>query len=310
MLAGRLNHITHIIQTMPKIILSLLIIWTAIFPVTNALSQSVVNEKGLDIVEWNECGDKAVSMARENMAKDGITPSNEGVAGAFAIAGYAKWDVIFEKCGGKPTDGSLTDEMKDFLNKKCADNKDNAVNSLVAGDFYPYSDKSKLIKNAEQFCTIVYNQNKKSVTSLESKWSYSSSEDPMTSKNIKLAEVPSENTVEFGFPYTGKQVGNLIIRNHPTHGLEVIFMIGNGQIFCNSYSSCNIQIRFDDKKLENWKAIGPADNSNKMLFFENKKKFLKKLSSSKVIRIKVPFFQQGEPVFRISCWRPEYGYGE
>lgn len=294
---SRVNHITHIIQTMIKIILSLLITVIVIFPVTNALSQSVVNEKGLDIKEWDECGDKAISKARENMTKNGTILSNNDVDAAFAIAGYAKWDVIFENCGGKPTDGSLTNEIKDFLNKECADNKDNAVNLLIAGDLYPYSDKSMLIKNAEQFCTIVYNQNKLSATSLESKWSYRSSEDQMTGKNIKFAEVPSENIVEFGFPYTGKQVGKLIIRNHPSHGLEVIFLIGKGQILCNSYSGCNIQIRFDNKKTENWKAIGPADNSNKMLFFENKKKFLNKLASSKVIRIQVPFFQQGEPVF-------------
>ncbi len=283
---------------MLKIILSLIIFGMALFPVSNALSESVVNEKGLDVREWKECGDKAISKTPEDMVQKRNKTTIDESAGAFdAVVGYGKWDVIFKKCGGKPTDGTLTNEMKDVLNKECTDNKYNAVNMLIAGDFYPYSDNSKLIKNAEKLCASIYDKNNKATASLQSKWSYGSSDDPMTSKKIKFAEVSSENTVEFGFPYTGQQVGKLIIRNHPAHGVEVMFVIGNGQVLCNSYSGCNIQIRFDDKKAENWKAIGPADNSNKILFISNDKAFIKKLSSTKVVRLKVPFYQEGEPVF-------------
>lgn len=131
----------------------------------------------------------------------------------------------------------------------------------------------------------------------EPKWSYRSSDDPMSSKSIKFAEVPSENIVDFDFPYSGKQVGKLIIRQHPAHGTEVMFMIEKGQILCNSYAGCNVQVRFDEKKAEKWKALGPADHSNKVLFIQNEKAFIRKLLSSKTIRVQVPFYQEGEPVF-------------
>lgn len=134
-------------------------------------------------------------------------------------------------------------------------------------------------------------------TNSQSKWTYGSSNDPMTSKSILFAELSSENMVDFSFPYSGQHLGGLLLRDHPAHGTEVMFVIAKGQILCNTFSGCSIEVRFDDKKAEKWKANGPADNSNNILFIKNPKTFIKKLLSSNKVLIKVPFYQQGEPVF-------------
>jgi hypothetical protein len=135
------------------------------------------------------------------------------------------------------------------------------------------------------------------VTSPEDKWSYQSNEDSMTSKPVRYAAIESENTVEFDFPYTGSQRGTLTLRQHPTHGFDVIFTIQKGQLLCQSYQDCQIRVRFDEDQPEAWSAVGPSDNSTTAILLHSESRFLQRLRKAKTVRIQVPVYQEGSPSF-------------
>ena len=135
---------------------------------------------------------------------------------------------------------------------------------------------------------------------LAAKWSYDTSEDAMTSKIKRRASIESENTVSFAFPYQGEQHGTLILRDHPTHGRDVMFSIERGQLLCRSYEDCQIRVRFDGGSPQRWSAIGPSDNSSTLIFLRNEVRFIQLLRKSKVVRLQVPVYQQGEPVFEFN----------
>jgi len=132
---------------------------------------------------------------------------------------------------------------------------------------------------------------------LAEKWSYSSREDPMSSRKVTHASIESENSVSFGFPYSGPQQGTLTIRNHPTQGVDVIFSIARGQILCQSYTDCTIRVRFNESNAERWSAVGPVDNSSTVIFLRSEQRFIQRLRGAKVLRLQIPFYQEGAPIF-------------
>lgn len=132
---------------------------------------------------------------------------------------------------------------------------------------------------------------------LARKWSYHKSVDPMTSAATRTANIASENAVNFGFPYQGAQHGTLIIRDHPSHGKDVILKIERGQILCQSYQDCEIRIRFDEGSATTWRAVGPSDNSSTTIFLRNQATFRQRMRSAKVVRIQAPIYEEGIPIF-------------
>lgn len=144
------------------------------------------------------------------------------------------------------------------------------------------------------------------VQRLAEKWTYRVNEDPMTSRKSRYASIESENTVEFAFPYQGSQRGTLTLRDHPTYGRDVIFSIERGQLLCQSYDDCQIRVRFDEGNPERWNAVGPSDNSNTSIFIRNQARFAQKLRAAKVVRLQVPVYQQGEPMFEFQVGGFDY----
>lgn len=131
---------------------------------------------------------------------------------------------------------------------------------------------------------------------LAAKWSYRVDDDPMTSRKARYASIQSENTLNFDFPYQGEQHGRLILRDHPSHGRDVMILIDKGQILCPSYDDCTIRVRFDEGNPQRWSAAGSADNSTTVIFLRNEGGFIQKLRGAKVVRIQIPVYQEGEPM--------------
>lgn len=129
------------------------------------------------------------------------------------------------------------------------------------------------------------------------KWSYSSDIDPMTSRTSRHARIRSENTISLDFPYEGEQYATLTLRNHPSHGRDVILSIEQGQFLCSSYDGCRVRIRFDEGAAQTWSAIGPSDHSTTVLFIRNFNSFFSHLRGSKVIRIQAEIYEAGAPTF-------------
>ena len=75
--------------------------------------------------------------------------------------------------------------------------------------------------------------------------------------------------MEFGFPYGGKQHGQLTLRRHPRFGRNVIFNIERGQLMCPSYDGCTVLVRFDDAPPASFSAMPPSDHSNETIFLRD-----------------------------------------
>jgi len=132
---------------------------------------------------------------------------------------------------------------------------------------------------------------------LGQQWNYEAQENKMTGGDTRHATVLSSNTVNFGSPYAGEQHGRLTLRVDPKYGRDVIFSIERGQLLCRSYEDCNILVRFDEGKPENFSGVGPADNSSDTVFIRNYDRFLGKLRRAKIVRISLNVYQEGNPVF-------------
>lgn len=130
-----------------------------------------------------------------------------------------------------------------------------------------------------------------------SQWLYAHDADPM-SKGIRYsALVLSSNTVNFDFPYSGKQHAMLTLRVDPRYGKDVIFSIEKGQILCHSYEDCMVLVRFDDGKASNYTAVGAADNSTETIFIRNYGRFVESMLKAKKVRISTNIYQEGAPIF-------------
>lgn len=128
-------------------------------------------------------------------------------------------------------------------------------------------------------------------------WTYESSKDPMSSGTSYVAQVTSNNTVKFDFPYGGEQHATLTLREHPRFGKDVILGIERGQLLVYSYEESQVLVRFDEGPSRKFLAVGPEDNSSTSAFIKGYDRFIRSMRKSKRVRISVNVFQQGAPVF-------------
>ena len=112
-----------------------------------------------------------------------------------------------------------------------------------------------------------------------------------------FAVVRSTNTVEFDFPYNGRQHARLTLRTHPRHGKDVILSIDQGQFLCRSYEDCIVLVRFDDKAAQRYAGVGAADNSTETIFIRNYSRFVGEMLKANTVRISAEVYQEGSPVF-------------
>ncbi len=130
-----------------------------------------------------------------------------------------------------------------------------------------------------------------------SQWDYRQDKDPMGKGAAYFASVLSNNTVNFGFPYSGAQHATLTLRTHPRYGRDVILSIERGQFLCPSYDGCTVLVRFDDGKAMHYSAASAADNSTETIFIRGYSSFVTHLEKSKRVRISANVYQEGAPVF-------------
>lgn len=131
-------------------------------------------------------------------------------------------------------------------------------------------------------------------------WIYSSEPDPMSKGIVYLAMIKSSNVFEFSSPYDGPQKATLIIRRHPRWGNNVILQIERGQLLVRSYEDMSARVRFDDGNPQGFAALGAEDNSTENAFLSPYSRFVDKLSKANRVRISLPIYQEGSPVFEFS----------
>ena len=123
------------------------------------------------------------------------------------------------------------------------------------------------------------------------KWTYSTTYDQMSSEHTRHARILSENTVQFGFPYSGEQRASLSLLHHSSDGLNIQVSIERGQILCD-VNDCLVRVRFDDAAPTRFSASGSTLYST-TIFVENEQRFVAAVRRAKTVRIELFFYQEG-----------------
>lgn len=126
-------------------------------------------------------------------------------------------------------------------------------------------------------------------------WAYSSGLDPMRNQTSYWAQCTSLEKVNMDFPFTEVQQ-QIILRNRPTDGFNIILALTQGQYSCG-FDGCNINVRFDDGKIQKFRVSTSSDGDSKNLFVQNKKGFLSQLSKAHQVMIEADYFQRGNKTF-------------
>ncbi len=144
----------------------------------------------------------------------------------------------------------------------------------------------------------------------KSTWDFSFEKDPMTgSKNI-WARIISTNEIEQGAPYFSTNA-IITIRYMKKWGYDALIRISSGQIYGNEYSDENyVMVRFDDDKPIKYWFNEAADGSSESVFIRKKSDFIARCKKAKRIKVEVPLYQGGRPIFEFSVdeplkWRTE-----
>jgi hypothetical protein len=134
----------------------------------------------------------------------------------------------------------------------------------------------------------------------DTEWTYDHHESEMGLGPVNTASILSSNTVSFDFPYRGAQHATLSIRSHPQYGKDIIFSIARGQILIRSYGNDTVSLRFDAGKPMRVRALEPKDHSSTTIFLMGYDNLVAQVKKSKILRIQVPVYQEGEPVFEFN----------
>lgn len=127
------------------------------------------------------------------------------------------------------------------------------------------------------------------------KWTYETSTDKMSGKKTKTGILPSKNSLNFDFPYAGSNLGFLMVREHPKHGLDVLFIIEKGQILCG-IDGCEVDVKFDQDEPTSFEAHPPDDHSSDSIFILDAEKFVDRAKKAKSILVQFSAYQNGSPV--------------
>lgn len=136
-------------------------------------------------------------------------------------------------------------------------------------------------------------------------WYITSSTDEMTDTKNIWAKITSDNYISQDFPYEGLTYASITVRYMKKYGYDVLVEITKGQIDGREYYGTDyITARFDEGAPKRYYFNEAADGSSDVVFLRNKSDFIKKCKQAKNIKIDIPIYQSGRPVFTFHVDEP------
>lgn len=135
-------------------------------------------------------------------------------------------------------------------------------------------------------------------------WEFSFDEDEMNSSRNVYARISSFNTVAQDLPF-GATGANICIRYTKRYGYDVLVTIDKGLFGGIDVSGTNyIMVRFDKGKAIKYWYSDSDDGSSDCVFIRKSNDFIKRCKEAKDIKIELPLFQYGRPVFKFHVDKP------
>ena len=136
-------------------------------------------------------------------------------------------------------------------------------------------------------------------------WDFTIVKDEIYDTNNIWAEIKSDNYISQRFPYEGYTYATISVRYMKKYGYDVIIVISKGQIHGNRYKGDNyITARFDEGAQKKYYFNEAADGSSDRVFLSSKSDFIKRCKKAKDIKIDIPLFQAGRPLFTFHVDEP------
>lgn len=129
-------------------------------------------------------------------------------------------------------------------------------------------------------------------------WDFTISTDEMTDTKNIWATIRSDDYIMQDFPYEGRTYASITVRYMKKYGYDVLIEITKGQINGSSYHGTDyITARFDEGSPKKYYFNNAADGSSDVVFLRSAQDFIKRCKQAKDIKIDVPIYQAGRPVF-------------
>lgn len=136
-------------------------------------------------------------------------------------------------------------------------------------------------------------------------WNFRTKIDEMTdSKNI-WASIRSDNYINQDFPYEGNTYASITVRYMKKYGYDVLIEIDRGQIVGSEFTGDNyVTVRFDSTAAKKYYFNDAADGSSETVFLKNAKDFIEKSKKAKAIKVEIPVYEAGRPIFSFHVDKP------
>jgi len=134
---------------------------------------------------------------------------------------------------------------------------------------------------------------------MTSNWEYDSSVNKMNDKPLYFAQCHSQNSFSFDFPYNQGDVTATLLVRKMGKKYDLIVSISQGQILDQMLAS-PIEIRLDNNIATRHNYNYPQDLDSKSVFISNPSNLVAKIKTSKKLLVKIPCYNEGEPVFEFN----------
>ncbi len=146
--------------------------------------------------------------------------------------------------------------------------------------------------NPSQISANYQNENESSTSK---DWVYMQNEDKISGDSEDVYAITSKTTVDFKFPYNGKQSPTLVLVKKNNKPADVIFIIEKGVYACkyNSDLKCSFRVKFGDSKPHTFHAIFSESGKDENLYITNAEKFYNEISKVKSAVMEIVISDQG-----------------
>jgi hypothetical protein len=130
-------------------------------------------------------------------------------------------------------------------------------------------------------------------------WKYSTEFIGIDKLKMLIATNRSINSLNLGFPYSGKNFGSLELRNSDKYGVELTLQIDKGQIICGLYV-CEGRIKFDNSASIELRGDESSSGSRNFIFIRSSEELIKSIQNSKKIYIEIPLYRDGNKILEFN----------
>jgi hypothetical protein len=131
----------------------------------------------------------------------------------------------------------------------------------------------------------------------ETHWIYAKTNSPMGRSSIITATTYSQNEIEFGPPYEGKQRGVLTLRKNFNNSHDVYFGLEKGRFQCDN-RTCSISVQFDNGLVQFFEASPAQNEGTPGVYIRNADIFIHFAEEANAVTITARFLDQPFQTFQ------------